>query len=128
MSKYEFNIHITSICIVVLFCFGHIPRSIVNGSKHNGKCYSREKDWAYESSFMAITNELKYFAVLVNASFTFFIYFFVGENFRKNVFLILHIPFNPSRSGQNMKINIEKMKASTGTTRVISRRPLKCLN
>ena len=113
MSKAEFAIHITSICIVVMFIFGHIPRAIVNWSSHKGRCQYGDKDWAYESYFMAVTNELKYFAVFMNCSFTFFIYFCIGENFRKNVFQILHIPLNRT---QKINCRIEFKTKSIGIT------------
>lgn len=89
-SKNEMNIHKISIATVILFIFCHMPTTIVNVFKNDGKgkCKHGKDDWDFQYSFMSIMNEIIYLGTLTNASFTFFIYFFIGKKFRKTLLSI----------------------------------------
>ena len=90
------NIHKISIATVILFIICYTPTTIVNVFKNDGKgkCKHGKDDWDFQYSFMSIMNEIIYLGTLTNASFTFFIYFFIGKKFKKTLLSIFNIKKN----------------------------------
>ena len=92
-----------------------MPTTIVNVFKNygKGKCKHGKDDWDFQHSFMSIMNEIIYLGTLTNASFTFFIYFFIGKKFKKTLLSIFNNEVRPKSDTNTGKSPEEILMTST---------------